>query len=75
MILNELGITFSEMYNDAPKGYADVMTHLFGIKYANEIKKNSYSKKDILVNSGISSRFITELNNRIKLSEYVIPMN
>ena len=38
MTLNELGTKLSEMYNNAPKGNSVAMIHLFGIKYANEIK-------------------------------------
>lgn len=75
MTLNELGTKLSEMYNDAPKGDAVAMIHLFGIKYANEIKKSEYSKKDIIKQSGISASYLTELTKGVKLAEYVIPKN
>ena len=45
MTLRELGTKLSEMYNHAPKGDTVAMIHLFGIKYANEIKHSNYSKK------------------------------
>jgi hypothetical protein len=73
MTINELGTKLSEMYNNAPKGDAVAMIHLFGIKYANEIIKSQYSKKDIIEQSGISSSYLTELTKGVKLAEYVIP--
>ena len=73
MTLNELSGKLSEMYNDAPKGDSVAMIHLFGIKYANEIKESNYSKKDIIEQSGISASYLTELTKGVKLAEYVIP--
>jgi len=75
MTLNELGTKLNEMYSNAPKGDAVAMIHLFGIKYANEIKKSEYSKKDIIKQSGISTSYLTELTKGVKLAEYVIPKN
>ena len=73
MTLNELGGKLSEMYNNAAKGDAVAMIHLFGIKYSNEIKESEYSKKDIIKQSGISASYLTELIKGVKLAEYVIP--
>ena len=42
MTLNELGTKLSEMYNNAPKGDSVAMIHLFGIKYADQIKESEY---------------------------------
>jgi hypothetical protein len=75
MTLIELGTKLNEMYSNAPKGDAVAMIHLFGIKYANEIKKSEYSKKDIIKQSGISTSYLTELTKGVKLAEYVIPKN
>jgi hypothetical protein len=75
MTLNELGAKLNEMYNNAPKGDSVAMIHLFGIKYANEIKESEYSKKDIITQSGISTSYLTELSKGVKLAEYVIPKN
>ncbi|NJB84175.1 HTH-like domain-containing protein [Wenyingzhuangia aestuarii] len=72
MTLNELGNKLSEMYNNAPKGDSVAMIHLFGIKYANEIKQSEYSKKDIIKQSGISASYLTELTKGVKLANYVI---
>jgi hypothetical protein len=73
MTLNELGTKLSQMYNNAPKGDAVAMIHLFGIKFANEIKQSEYSKKDIIKQSGISTSYLTELNKGVKLAKYVVP--
>lgn len=75
MTLNELGKKLSEMYKNAPKGDSAAIIHLFGIKYAEEIKDSEYSKKDIIKQSGISPSYLTELNKGVKLSKYVIPKN
>tara|TARA_B110000046_G_scaffold44038_2_gene49043 strand:+ start:2804 stop:3031 length:228 start_codon:yes stop_codon:yes gene_type:complete len=75
MTLNELGEKLSKMYNNAPKGDAVTMIYLFGIKYANQIKENNYSKKDIIKQSGISKSYFTELTKAIKLATYVTPIN
>lgn len=75
MTLSELGKKLSKMYNNAPKGDAVAMIHLFGIKYVNEIKQSNYSKKDIIEQSGISTSYLTELNKGVKLAEYVISKN
>ncbi len=72
MTLNELGAKLCEMYNSASKGDAVAMIHLFGIKYANEIKQGKFSKRDIIKQSGISSSYLTELTKGVKLADYVI---
>lgn len=73
MTLNELGSKLNEMYSNAPKGGSVAMIHLFGIKYASEIKESEYSKKDIIKQSGISASYLTELTKGVKLADYVIP--
>ena len=73
MTLIELGTKLNEMYDNAPKGDAVAMIHLFGVKYASEISKSEYSKKDIIKQSGISTSYLTELNKGVKLAKYVEP--
>ena len=75
MTLNELADELNEMYSTAPKGDAVVMIYLFGIKYAREIEKNGYSKKDSSKQSGISTSYQTELSKGMKLAKFVIPRN
>lgn len=72
MTLSELGNKLKEMYENSPKGDSVTMIHLFGIKYADEIIRNNFSKKDIIEKSGISSSYLTELSKGISLSKYVV---
>lgn len=72
MTLRDLALTLSEMYNNAPSGEQVTMIHLFGIKYADIIVENGYSKKDIIKASGLSNSYLTELSKGLKLSKYVI---
>ncbi len=75
MTLNELGLKLKEMYENAPKGDSVAMIHLFGVKYADQIIKFKYSRKDIIKISGISTTYLTELSKGIKLATYVKPKN
>jgi hypothetical protein len=71
MTINELGDKLKAMYDKAPEGDSVAMIHLFGIKYAAEILKNNYSRKDIIKKSGIPTSYATELSKGINLSKYV----
>ena len=71
MTLNQLGAELRKMYNDAQRGESVAMIHLFGIKYANEIKNCKCSNKDIVTVSGISKSYVTELIKGVKLSKFV----
>jgi hypothetical protein len=75
MTLKELGEKLNEMYNNAPKGSSVVMIHLFGIKYAKEIKASNFSQKDIIKQSGISTSYFAELNKGVKLAKFVVIKN
>jgi len=71
MTVNELGKILKGMYDDAPQGDRAVMIHLFGIKYANEIRENGYTPKDILKSADMPESYQAEINKGIKLSKYV----
>ncbi len=71
MTINELGSKLKEMYENASKGDSVTMIHLFGIKYADEILNNNYSRKEIIEKSGISPSYLTELSKGINLSKFV----
>lgn len=75
MTIIELGTKLGDMYNNAPKKDSTAMIHLFGIKYANEIKNSEYSIKDIIKQSGIPTSYFAELNKGVKLAKYVVPKN
>jgi hypothetical protein len=75
MTTKELGRELREMYLNAPKGDAVAMIHLFGIIYADEISNLDNTKKEIIIESGISESYITELSKGVKLARYVNPIN
>jgi hypothetical protein len=72
MTVMELGIILKDMYENAQKGDQVVKIHLFGIKYADEIRINSYTPKEILTSAHMQESYQVEINNGIKLSKYVV---
>ena len=75
MELKELGEKLSDMYHNAPSGDKVAMIHLFGIKYADEIKQYKFSKKDITKQADIPDSYITEIMKGVKLAKYVKEKN
>jgi len=67
----DLGIKLKEMYENAPKGEKVAMIHLFGIKYAQEIKDSKASFQDIAVAAGFDKPYGTEISKGAKLAKYV----
>lgn len=72
MTLNELGKILKDMYDNAPRGDQAAMIHLFGVKYAAEIRESKYTPKDILRSVNMPESYQAEINKGIKLSKYVI---
>jgi 5-methylcytosine-specific restriction protein B len=68
----ELGLKLKEMYDNALQGELVTMIHLFGIKYASQIKKSGASFKDIAVAAGLGKAYGTEISKGSKLSKYVV---
>ena len=73
MTVNELGRVLKEMYDNAPRGEQSAMIHLFGIKYANEIRDDNHTPKDILKCAEMPESYQVEVNKGIKLAKYVTP--
>ena len=77
MNITELAKKLAEMYKNAPEGDRVAMIHLFGIRYAKEIKENHYASAEIVktvrrdFNSHFSASYDTEINKGIKLAKYV----
>lgn len=71
MKVNELSEKLREMYRGASKGDAVVMVHLFGIKYANEIRASGASSKEIVLAAGMSESYGVEVNKGINLAKFV----
>ena len=71
MTLQELGKILHEMYFDSEEGEAVAMIHLFGVKYAQDIKELGVSKKAIAKEAGLGESYGTEISKGVKLSRYV----
>lgn len=71
MTLQELGQKLKEMYFESKEGEAVVMIHLFGIRYASEIRESGESMKAIAVAAGIQESYGTEISKGVKLSKFV----
>ena len=71
MTLQQLAENLREMYLESNKGEAVVMIHLFGIKYAEEIKTAEVSMKAIALAAGINESYGTEIGKGVKLSKFV----
>lgn len=72
MTLHDLAMMLSEMYYNAPAKEQVTMIHLFGIKYADVIKENGYSRKEIIQKANIRESYLTELSKGMRLSKYVM---
>ena len=66
-----LGEKLNDMYFRSEDGEAVATIHLFGIKYASEIKNSGESKKAIAKSAGIQESYGTEICKGVKLSKYV----
>lgn len=66
----QLGGILKDMYENAPRKEMVTSIHLFGIRYADEIKMVGI--KSVVDASGILPSFGTEINKGIKLASYVI---
>lgn len=71
MNLHELGSILGDMYRTAPDGETVAMIHLFGVKYADEIKSLQASARDIAMAAGINESYATEINKGVHLAKYV----
>jgi hypothetical protein len=72
MTLNELAAQLNQMYFNSNDGEAVAMIHLFGIKYANEIRDSKVSMKSIAKAANINESYATEISKGVKLSKFVL---
>lgn len=70
--LIELGNKLKNMYENASYGESVLMIHVFGIKYAQEIKRNGFTPRDVIKASGLNESYVTELNKGMNLAKYAI---
>ena len=73
MTIQELADELGRMYNTAPQGEQVMMIHLFGIKYADELR--GLSLNDLAEQAGIPRSYGTEINKGRNLAKYVEPMH
>lgn len=69
--IEKLGKILEDMYSNALKKEKVTMIHLFGIKYAEDIRKVGI--KEVIDQAGIHSTYRTELNKGVNLAKYVTP--
>ena len=75
MTPQELADILSRMYREAPEGEATTMIHLFGVRYANEIRNCGASVAEIVRLSALShTTYATEVSKGVKLARYVMPI-
>lgn len=67
----KLGNILKEMYDNAPRGKQVTTVHLFGIKYAKDIRNNNITPKEILTSACMQSSYQVEINKGINLAKYV----
>lgn len=71
MTKQDLAQKLKDMYFNAPQGEKVSMIHLFGIKYAEEIKECKASTKEIAKAAEINESYGTEISKGVKLGHYV----
>ena len=71
MKIEELSEKLKDMYENAPKKEQVVNIHLFGIQYAEYIKKHNFRISKIIGNAGMKKSYAVELSKGIKLSKFV----
>ncbi|WP_152004397.1 HTH-like domain-containing protein [Desulfoluna spongiiphila] len=75
MDVYELGRILNNMYENAEHGESVVMIHLFGIKYATEIRACKVSMKEIAKAAQIHESYGTEIGKGVRLAKYVMLKN
>ena len=60
------------MYAEAPHGGTSTAVHLFGIRYAKDIRTSTASVADIVQGAEVPSSYITEVHKGIALSRHVV---
>jgi len=71
MEIQELSKILRERYENAPNQEQVVNIHLFGIEYAEIIKKNNYKLSQIIKLAEMKKSYNAELSKGIKLAKFV----
>lgn len=72
MTILDLSNILKDMYSNASQGEQTTMIHLFGIKYAAEIRKNNFTPKEILRAAQMHESYQAEISKGIRLEKYVV---
>ena len=67
----DLAKKLNEMYFNSANGEAVAMIHLFGIKYASEIKQSGSTFRELADLAKIQPSYATEISKGAKLAKYV----
>lgn len=70
MTINELAEKLKTMY-ESSNGSKTAMIHLFAIKYADIIRSQKYTPREILAAAQMPASYFAEINKGIKLAQYV----
>lgn len=71
MKIEELSELLKDKYENAPKQEQVANIHLFGIQYAEIIKKNNYKVSELIRLAEMKKSYNVELSKGIKLSKFV----
>ena len=70
MTANELGMKLNAMYS-MEKVNKTTMVHLFGVIYADIMRKENIKPIEVVKIAGISENYQTEISKGMRLAEYV----
>ena len=69
----QLAAELRRMYDGAKRNEAACQVHLFGIRYAEELRRCGVPLRQVVEASGISMGYLSELSKGVKLARYVRP--
>lgn len=72
--IDELGGILRRMYDGAPKGEKVANIHLFGIKYASDLRNAGITAGQVVKASGLAASYQVEVNKGMNLAKYVAPL-
>ena len=68
---DELAKRLAHMYDNAREGETATMVHLFGIHYADELRRCRERPSAIAKRAGLGESYGTEINKGMNLARYV----
>lgn len=71
MKIDELSGILKDRYENAPKKEQVANIHLFGIEFAEIIKKNNYKTSELIKLAEMKKSYNVELSKGMKLSKFV----